>query len=997
MELDRILRDLTSTQAPSSSKRKHAQTQQLKNQGTPGLLKPQLGNTTTTTPLSRSNGGDIQEGPGVDRDNSTLSDAQSWSSSISRPSSMKTAMVYAGESEKMSLLSTPQFPHFKSPDDELNRVAKLARSFLQRGELMNAETLFKRSRSLMEDMKPKPETYEYVKIRTQIAVIALYRGKYQDAQIELELMKKGFEPASKSKEELEIQHDVKRWFATALLFQGKYRKAAIEFESVLAHEKSKETAPKDSQPRYIQVRRDLALTYGYLGWHKAAQQNIEAAEGCLKTSIKPRKPKSVPEPEQQRIRHPEREPSDIKNDAIIDAVRAKGFSIIVTGGVIDMLWGEYDSALYKLTNAYQGIKAQLGRKHIKSLHAASLNAIILAYSSRYLEAEKICKETLQIMSQELGREHPLLMETMGCLVYILRAQSRLAEARDTARSLCKLTKNALTTGHPQILRARSLLTAVLFSIGEYRSAEVQIQETVKISEENYGVLSPDGLRYSAELARVMIFNGKVDEAGSLALDVIQKQRELYSPSYGKHAQKQISDSPMATNKRGKIIRGILKEFDENKRTFKFHPSMVFTLQVLATAEMHMPEPDVGLAQDSLNAVVKRREKKLGKQHALTLASKFELATVLRENDQDGHNLEVAKDLLLEVWRGRGQLFGESHVKTLSAKRELIITQCVCGDWQSGGPKINPADSKSESISTMEAQFDKRLAKLMVVANPPRELNFAQWADVADVSQSIVQGQEPQLGPNHPETLKSLMWLFTVLLLLSNKRKGEADATCSNILARLRQDCVRKERIIESLKMEEKIALLYSEQGYYNKAVEIMIDIVSEIENQEDANKIDPALQKSLRMIKLDVQLEIAHCKPRMKDVHYRLSELRDQADVEAAAGELSLAKQTRSMIWKMLKGLYGDNDLQTLDSRIDLAEIDWEIGNQMMRLEALTIVKEISSLGSEKVGTEILKRSTTLKTAWNKEAPELMKLALREDSMVELEEGNAIGRVSLDS
>ena len=186
------------------------------------------------------------------------------------------------ESDRISLFSTPHFV-IDSVNEELKNTRDLARTFFLSGELGNAELLFTKCMALMRKIEPTPKLLEKIQIRTQIAVIRLYRGRYQDANQEFESIKTEFDSFSgnyKSSEEVEIEEEVKRWFAISLLLQGKYAKAVLELEDLLA---GKSQIPAKASD--IPVRRDLALAYGYLGCRSRAQQKIEEAERYWKDSV----------------------------------------------------------------------------------------------------------------------------------------------------------------------------------------------------------------------------------------------------------------------------------------------------------------------------------------------------------------------------------------------------------------------------------------------------------------------------------------------------------------------------------------------------------------------------------------------------------------------------------------------------------------------------------------------------------------------------------------
>ena len=663
-----------------------------------------------------------------------------------------------------------------------------------------------------------------------------------------------------------------------------------------------------------------------------------------------------------------------KNSPKVAELEAKGHSIYYTSAILDLLWGEYDSALEKSQHALQGMRKQLGRKHFKTLGSASLEAFVLAIKSQYQEAETRCKEILPAMTQELGREHPLTLDTMACLVYIFRAQARFAEALDTAKSLYKITRDALKEDHPQTLRVRSQLAAAHWSLGEYSSAEQEIQAIVKLSEETCGDFSPDTLRYKSEKANVLCSLGKIDEARNLALEVLRSQRHLYSLSQEKDEQPlPVSDAlPPNIEANGNILLKTIDDIRYNGKKFVVHPSLIFTLQVLALIEMHNPrsESEISLPQRILETVVSQRETKLGPAHALTLMSKYELALVVRENDTDGKGLVKASKEFRHVLEERVKLFGKQHPEVMSVERELIITDCIRGVWEDGGPAKRARKEKhysqierTPSVLSLQ-KLDGKDESIL-----PSNLTFEQWSDVENVSFDILHHQEHQLGKYHPETLKSFIWLFIVQLLLHKKRRTDISSPLRDILNRLRHPTVRRERLVEVLRMEEKVALILTEQGHHERAMGVLHEIIEAI---EDKNSIaDPSMEGIIDSINSDVKQALVDLNPYVKKYFEKLQTLSDQGDQEYKSSEFIEAERTRTRVSESSRRLYGNKDGRTLTSQFKLALAKWATKDKAKQREAVEIISWLHKLDTNLLETELKQDVEDKHYIWTQEFSKL--------------------------
>lgn len=94
--------------------------------------------------------------------------------------------------------------------------------------------------------------------------------------------------------------------------------------------------------------------------------------------------------------------------------------------------------------------------------------------------------------------------------------------------------------------------------------------------------------------------------------------------------------------------------------------------------------------------------------------------------------------------------------------------------------------------------------------------YENWPSVEACSGRILIFQEERLGKLHPETLKTLLWIF-VVQLDSPDEGTRAMATGQTLLQRLRDESVRTQRYLEVTRMEQKIALFYNAYDHRSDA------------------------------------------------------------------------------------------------------------------------------------------------------------------------------------
>jgi tetratricopeptide (TPR) repeat protein len=377
----------------------------------------------------------------------------------------------------------------------------------------------------------------------------------------------------------------------------------------------------------------------------------------------------------------------------------------------------------------------------------------------------------------------LTLQSMEVLVYILRAQSRLTEAVDTSTSLCKRIEAALGSDHPQTLRSKSQLAAAALSCGDYSTSAEILEKITATSIEAFGERHPDTLRYRSELAQAYCYSWKISLAGDLVLDVLSKQRSIYTirePEDTSEKQQEMEPS------REPLLPGLLDDVKEDISTLRVHPDLLFSMQLLAKIESKKPVPNLDLVQDIQQIIWDRRKSMLKqtRETALSLTSEFELAITFREKG----DLEKALAKFERVSRERSRLLGTQHPETLAARHEALVTKYTLGE------KVDVGDLE-------------------------RILNLREW----------------QLGRSHPDTCQSLLWIFAILLL--QEKDAQAIATADKLLERLSQPAIRRQRLVESLKVAEKVAIFYKGQAHYGKSAKIFSDILKITENSKATSDI----------------------------------------------------------------------------------------------------------------------------------------------------------------
>ncbi|KAI1743093.1 hypothetical protein F4680DRAFT_471953, partial [Xylaria scruposa] len=869
----------------------------------------------------------------------------------SRPSGFTspTARSFMLDDERISIGSFPAVILNNTTDENLKGTIDLGKAFLERGELRSAETAFVRCQRFLEHLEHHQKLRYEVEIRVQLAGIKLHRGGYKEAHDEFKTVLSKMNGFSMIEKNI-----VKRWIAISLLLQGLYEQAVEKFDLLLKTDLSHISLTDE-----VPIRRDLALASAYKGDYQQALREIIASRDCLERlesqshdtkKLTPTKSNEIAQPKVSTIKNeiPGNELSEAPSTKAPNECPAKSHHLYLAESKIRYMRGEFEIALAMAEKALHGMKERWGTTHLKTLDCASLHSILLAFNSRISEAEAECNKTLLETRAQLGPRHPQTLETMGYLVKIWLFQARLVEASDTAKSLAKTTESSMTVEHPQTHRCRYLVAETLLATGDYTSADIELRHVIKA----YRDCHPDTLCYQSRLALAKYHQGKLQEAGELSIFVLEEQCKIYNISNFKGALPEKSDGgaksgrPMKTlSEYQETLKDLLNMIKKDAANLWIHPNLLQTLRTIALVAQQSDDlGDLGFRVFSV--IWERNRSYLPKPSIFTIDSEYDLALAYREGAESPeveNSLKMAAGHFKTVYRERFSVLGPMHVGTISARRELIITKCALGYWE---PPLKLGGTKD---------IDHVPGKLAAYDEGDCLLDNMKWGLVETESRDIVYQHEGLVGKNHPETLKSLLWLLMVQILLRNE-KG-ADEILQKGLQRLRHKSMRYERFIESLSLEQKFALALLDLGgkYELKALHILREISYAIEDLSEKDR--RILQRSIELLKRSVDREISRLS---LDVQYHKSEweveLRSYIELSVGKGSYSEAITYQAELWSLLASLGNRNDEHVLDARIQLAEFKLRSIDYHENKEGLQILEELMTKYSKALTTDQIQR-----------------------------------------
>jgi tetratricopeptide (TPR) repeat protein len=300
-----------------------------------------------------------------------------------------------------------------------------------------------------------------------------------------------------------------------------------------------------------------------------------------------------------------------------------------------------------------------------------------------------------------------------------------------------------------------------------------------------------------------------------------------------------------------------------------HPSIFYTLRVLASIQWQLELEDATLTQPRrMLALVWRWQANpdiLGPDDPSTLTTEYEYAVVRREL---GHN-DAARRCFRRVFVARARVLGESHPDTLSAKRELVVTSCLMTRWKHPDSELDSAALAADPKPLKTDGYVSDADSPCATSGTEVDMGIEQWDDAELCSRDIFRLHQFHLGKEHPETLKSLVWVFSIQLLL--KKDDSVHETCALLLAVLQSPKVTRARLVDALQMQERIAQLYRDFDYLQQSANVLRGILQVFKSPAGSQGREPSGLAALKGRVSELQKELQQRDPRLHDFFAHIS------------------------------------------------------------------------------------------------------------------------------
>ena len=306
------------------------------------------------------------------------------------------------------------------------------------------------------------------------------------------------------------------------------------------------------------------------------------------------------------------------------------------------------------------IREVLGKTHPDTLTTMNNLALVLNRQGKYVEAEAMNRQTLEITEEVLGKTHPDTLTTMNNLALVLNGQGKYVEAEAMNRQTLKISEEVLGKTHPNTLTTMNNLAGVLDMQGKYADAEAMNRQTLEITEEVLGKTHPDTLMTMNNLAVVLDKQGKYADAEAMNRQTLEIKEEVLGKMHP-DTLATMNNLALVLNRQGKYVdaEAINRQTLEIKKEVlgKTHPETLTTMSNLAL--VLNKQGKYADAETMNRQTLEISEEVLGKMHPDTLTSVYCLAYLLQKKQE----YEEASLLYHRACTGYKLSLGSEHPTT----------------------------------------------------------------------------------------------------------------------------------------------------------------------------------------------------------------------------------------------------------------------------------------------------------------------------------------------
>lgn len=423
----------------------------------------------------------------------------------------------------------------------------------------------------------------------------------------------------------------------------------------------------------------------------------------------------------------------------------------------------------------------LYRKHRGEDHPDTLNllnelSVALAGQGRWEEASAVLRDLIDRQARVKASADPETITARASLGSILEKLGRPGEAEPLLRAAYEDSRRLLGTDHPTTRGAASNLASTLQDLGRLGEAEPLYLESWQAFER--GDEHPDVLVGAANHANLLATRGEFERAATLFDRLIESHRRVLGADHPRTADVLSLAAPLLENlgqleRAEAMFRELLQIREQSPSMGRDHPDTLSARRDLGSLLVKKGRQAEGelMIRETLDA----QRKKLGNDHAATLATLGALATALQATNRAKEALPLFREAL-EGWMARGAELPQ----TIQAHNNLANGLTNAGELEEAQRELRRVVEASRRVLGPEDPLT-----LTAVNNLAFSLRSAgELSEAADLFRINVEACHKVMGPTHPNTIGGASHLASVLVSL--KEFKEADRLIDRTLKECRQ-------------------------------------------------------------------------------------------------------------------------------------------------------------------------------------------------------------------
>lgn len=448
---------------------------------------------------------------------------------------------------------------------------------------------------------------------------------------------------------------------------------------------------------------------------------------------------------------------------------------------------------------------KFGAKHLITLRSQSLLGQAYLLDAQQEQAVALFNALDSVATEVLGAGHPEVLSYQTILADALAARGDFVPAGKLYGEIAQRAQQLLGEGHLDTLEAINSQAAMLSNAGQYGEAVTLFNTLCARFDRHFGLYHPKSAVCHNQMAFTLSEKGDLKQAEALYQSTLKKQSaasgldnvELLNTSIAlADVQRRLGDYAKAKLRLKPMLKLTALKSALEEAHFRAKNTMALTLRDMG---------DYLGAEKLLREVMAFEAKTLGETHPNTIASRTELAGLLRLQSRLAESEVLYDEALAAAQQGLGKthpttvailnnlglvyetqglydraepLFrealdtaratlGESHPTTLAATNSLALLYEVQGNFDKAEPLYATA------ITATRAKLGPENADTLAFVNNLGYLYMKseRYDEAAELLNEVTQSWRKSLGARHQRTLKSINNLGRVRL--AQQRYDEA--------------------------------------------------------------------------------------------------------------------------------------------------------------------------------------------------------------------------------